>query len=145
MTPSKQNRERAREILNRYYDFPTQRLEYKSCLDELTTVLSAKDGEIERVRETLRNQNWDWTAFQDQPTLTEQVDVVLKTIHDLSADGLTWRQRAATARADAIKECANLARAMAAGETYETGRQKAINIVAALESLLNEKEHGNNG
>jgi hypothetical protein len=33
---------------------------------------------------------------------------------------------------------------MAAGETYETGRQKAINIVAALESLLNEKEHGNN-
>jgi hypothetical protein len=50
----------------------------------------------------------------------------------------------ATARADAIRECARLAQSMAAGETYETGRQKAINIAAALKSLLNEKEHGKN-
>jgi hypothetical protein len=32
-------RDRAREILNRHYDFPTQRLQYKPCLDELTAVL----------------------------------------------------------------------------------------------------------
>jgi hypothetical protein len=85
--------------------------------DAFASELSAKDDEIERLSVELRS------------AIKESI---------LRADRLT------TARADAIKECANLARAMAAGETYETGRQKAINIVAALESLLNKKEHGNN-
>jgi hypothetical protein len=121
--------------------------------DAFASELSAKDEEIERVRETLRNQNWDWTAFQDQPTLTEQVDVVLKTIHDLSADGLTWRQRAVTARADAIKECADkigevrnqwLARLPNSDDPtfkhhYQVCADAGAVIVSALESLLNEK------
>jgi hypothetical protein len=108
--------------------------------DAFASELSAKDEEIERVRETLRNQNWDWTAFQDQPTLTEQVDVVLKTIHDVRADGLTWRQRAATARADAIRECVNKIHGVA--RDYD-GHLITSGMVAylgkALESLLNEK------
>lgn len=49
----------------------------------------------------------------------------------------------ATVRAEekeaAFKEAARIARAMAAGETNETGRQKALNIAAALESTLTEK------
>lgn len=56
---------------------------------------------------------------------------VVKKLAELS-------DRLATARADAIGECVNLARMMAAGETFETGRQKALNIAAALEQLKGE-------
>lgn len=37
-------------------------------------------------------------------------------------------------REAAFKDAAGIARAMAVGETYETGRQKALNIAAALEA-----------
>ena len=44
-------------------------------------------------------------------------------------------ERDSTARANAIDEAIGIARCMAAGETFETGRQKALNIAAALEAL----------
>lgn len=42
------------------------------------------------------------------------------------------------ARRAAFKDAAALARVMAAGETYETGRQKALNSAAALEAKAGE-------
>jgi hypothetical protein len=51
MTPSEQSKQRAREILNRYYDFPTQRLQYKPCLDELTAVLEFYLRKLEVIQE----------------------------------------------------------------------------------------------
>jgi hypothetical protein len=139
LKPSEQNKQRAREILNRYYDFPAQRLEYKSCLDELTTVLSAKDEEIERLRDEnytdlLDQMDEAWgRGFAMVGGSEIRAFIESRRVHKPTA---TAR---ATARADAIRECARLAQSMAAGETYETGRQKAINIAAALKSLLNEK------
>lgn len=50
------------------------------------------------------------------------------------------------ARFAAFKECARLATMIAAGETYETGRQKALNIAAAIEAAANtEKKGGEDG
>lgn len=70
-------------------------------------------------------------------------EVVNGFINRLLRERQQFKDEAATARADAIRECAELARTMAAGETYETGRQKALNITAALESLT--KGEGDDG
>jgi hypothetical protein len=53
------------------------------------------------------------------------------------------RAELTTARANVIRECVNVARMMSAGETFETGRQKALNIAVALESLT--KGEGDDG
>lgn len=45
----------------------------------------------------------------------------------------------AQARSETWEAAARLARAMATGETFETGRQKALNIAAALESAAKQE------
>jgi hypothetical protein len=158
MTPSEQNRERAREILNRYYDFPTQRLEYKSCLDDLTTVLSAKDGEIERLK-LESNERHDLLSKERRAndSVRHQLSIAEALVERLAKRCFELRAELTTARADAIKECVDkigevrnqwLARLPNSDDPtfkhhYQVCADAGAVITTALKFLLNEKEHGN--
>lgn len=72
-----------------------------------------------------------WICVEER-ACEETVAVHWEELLTAISGALTTARR--EARAEAFKEAATLARTMAAGETYETGRQKALNIAAAIEA-----------
>lgn len=137
-TTSDRVREAARIIARRHSDvFPNQ-----LSVDAILAIISKyipNAGEVERLKQELAQ------AYYVDCEICEQVIVSADgdDVHTFIVCGCCWNEsqtKLRAARADVIRECANLARLMATGESSETGRQKALNIAAALESLLDKKE-----
>lgn len=102
---------------------------YESACDHLSIVI-AQAAVIDSVRIAGAQPDWQYHIALLLPDGGIEDQALLK-IYQVVEHELR------TARADAIGECVVLAHAMATGETYETGRQKALNIAAALEQLKN--------
>jgi hypothetical protein len=141
-------------------DPDTYQAEWRELLIEfIASELSAKDGEIERLK-LESNERHDLLSKERRAndSVRHQLSIAEALVERLAKRRFELRAELTTARADAIKECVDkigevrnqwLARLPNSDDPtfkhhYQVCADAGAVITTALKFLLNEKEHGNN-